>query len=721
MSDQKRSQEATAKSGKQEPGSGLPAELPSDGKTELASSGVPAHSGTAWLPSRVPSHLAQTSAPSDLTRLQPGQQLGDFLIRRVICRGGFAAVYLALQWSLDREVALKVTSSEALPNHRNPPLHYRGEGQHLAQLDHPNIVGVYQQSVEPHTGAQLLCMQYVCGTTLKDLIERLQGRAGAWSGREFLRVIDQLPLPPARLDTDAVVDRQALENADHIETICRLGCQLASALEHAHRRQIFHRDIKPANVLVNRYGRPFLADFNLATTGRASLQSGLIGGTLSYMAPEQLATFLTRTPLLEADAERLGDVYSLGVLLWQTTTGQLPFRDEHELRSDIEWHQRIEGFILCRQQLSVDQWAGSSVFQSQDLESADTGGSVRRESDRSLAMNDSYRMLGQILSKCMSPEPQRRYQSVGAIHRAMDGLAELHAARREGLRLRPSRLVWVQNVSFWKAAQRAPVTAFVLAGLVPQFIASGLQIAYNSTQVVGSFDSAQSAAFVRLIYWANPLIYGSCLLVFIHYFRQILPVWRKLQTGHSALHPHSVAQARRQLLRLPRRVASIAGCGWLAGAILFPGGVLLFGGPLPGSVLLHFLISFLLAGLISVTYSALSITTIILRVFYPRFWLSPIRFRVRARAELRPLDQRLDRITLLAGSIPLIAAAVLILVHPTNEGAPSISLRVLVVLLIIAGGIGYFQSGRTVNSLRRMIHNWLGKHSEVHPPDLFEK
>lgn len=697
MSDDKLSHKMNMQSEGGNADAGLPAELPSNEVTELASSAESEVPQSDWLPSRAPTSHPRIPSAGDLTRLEPGEQLGDFLIRRVIGRGGFAAVYLALQMSLDREVALKVTCPDALPPGANDPTRLRGEGQHLAQLDHLNIVQVFQQSIEPHTGAQLLCMQYVCGTTLRDLIERLRDRAGVWSGRDFVEVIDSLPLPPARLDTSALADRQSLESADHIETICRLGRQLASALEHAHRRSIFHRDVKPANVLVNRYGRPFLADFNLSTAAASINQSALAGGTLSYMAPEHLETLITKTPLLEADLQRLGDIYSMGVLLWQATTGQLPFSDARDLQTEIEWSERITRLIDRRKQLPADQWAGSEVLRKRPNSVESPGRPVGTEADQTAAAQASYRMLAEVIAKCMHVEPKSRYRSAGAVRQALDGLIQLHSARRRLLQPGP----------FWAAAERHPVAAIFVAGLLPQVIASGLQIAYNSTQVVGRFDSAQSAAFVQVIFWANPLIYGSCLLIFLLFYWRPLAVWQRLQNDESSLNPQAVSQARRQMLRLPARVAAIAGWGWLAGAILFPGGVMLLGGALPGVVLLHFLMSFLLAGLISVTYSALGIAAIVLRVYYPRFWLSPNRFRWRARAELRPLRQRLDRITILAGTIPLAAAAALILVQPTAGGAPSMGLRVLVVSLIIAGGIGYFQTGKAVTGLQRMIDSWL--------------
>lgn len=659
------------------------------------------HRSTAesdWLPSRPPLLSQDAGQTQDLTQLAPGQRLGDFLIRRVLGRGGFAAVYLALQWSLDREVALKVTAPQAWRTTSDQDSSNRGEGQHLAQLHHPNIVQVYQQSTEPHTGAQLLCMQYVAGGTLELLLGQLKHRGGQWSGRDMLDVLDRLPPSAAALEPSALRDRQTLESADHIETICLLGSQLASALEHAHRHGIFHRDIKPANVLVSRYGQPLLADFNLATRGSDVGGSGLIGGTLVYMPPESLAAFAAHSETAVITGERLCDIYSLGVLLWQASTGALPFRDAEDLRADVDAATRAQNMARRRLQTPAEDWSGSDLFRYRSpaiREDADRHHQGDVEQASSIAA--SYLMLGEILGRCMRAVPNQRYHSAGSLRGTLEGLAELHAAR--ATLPSPGRLV--------RYAERFPITALLIMGLLPHLIASGLQITYNSSRVLGNFQPAQIDAFVQLVWWANPVIYGACLLFFCRYLWQFLPTWQRLQRRDPGLTTRETAKARRHALQLPRRAATIAGCGWLAGSIVFPVGVIVIGGQLPWAVLMHFLLSFLLAGLISVTYSAFAIAAVILRVFYLRFWLTPLRFRKRAGFELRPLDRRLDRITLLAGAIPLAAAATLIFAGPQGAGdQATLTFRLLAVSLILAGGIGFTTVGRVVAILRGRIRTW---------------
>src|SRR5262249_5520868 len=113
---------------------------------------------------------------------------------------------------------------------------------------------------------------------------------------------------------------------DFVEAVCWLGARLAEALAHAHGKGILHRDIKPANILLNRYGRPLLADFNVAFDAqRTPGPGGGLGGTLAYMAPEHLDAFdpAGDTPA-EAVDER-SDVYPRGVVLFELLTGRLPF------------------------------------------------------------------------------------------------------------------------------------------------------------------------------------------------------------------------------------------------------------------------------------------------------------------------------------------------------------------------------------------------------------
>src|SRR5205823_639549 len=130
------------------------------------------------------------------------------------------------------------------------------EARTLARLEHDHIVRVFSEVVDGERDLRLLCMQYVAGVTLEQLIGKLrelppEGR----TGRAMLDAIDQCT-DPVPLDLAALRDRELLEASDPIEAASWLGARLAEALAHAHNLGVLHRDVKPANVLVDRYGRP---------------------------------------------------------------------------------------------------------------------------------------------------------------------------------------------------------------------------------------------------------------------------------------------------------------------------------------------------------------------------------------------------------------------------------------------------------------------------------
>ena len=237
------------------------------------------------------------------------------MLVKLLGAGSFGRVFLARQMSLNRLVALKITVGLG------------EEARTLARLEHENIVAVFSEVVKPQSGLRLLCMQYVPGTTLARVIEALQRRdRHAWSGRAILDVLDSASSDTVALDPAALRGREFLAGCDFVEAVCWLGARLAEALAHAHSLGVLHCDIKPANILLNQYGRPLLADFNISiVVEREGVRKGSLGGTLDYMAPEHLDAFISggATP---ADVVReTADIYSLGVVLFELLCGCRPF------------------------------------------------------------------------------------------------------------------------------------------------------------------------------------------------------------------------------------------------------------------------------------------------------------------------------------------------------------------------------------------------------------
>jgi len=203
---------------------------------------------------------------------------GDFVIERLIGRGGMAVVFLARDLQLDRKVAIKVLPPELT---FGPGLieRFKREARTAATLDHPHIVPIYRIS---KSGKLFwFAMKYVAGESLADLLEREQS------------------IPP---------DRSAA-----------ILTQVAEALEFAHEHSIIHRDVKPANVMVDRRGWITVTDFGIAKAiGLQSLTSSeAIIGTPYYISPEQCAG--------KKSVTGASDQYSLGVMAYQMLSGHLPF------------------------------------------------------------------------------------------------------------------------------------------------------------------------------------------------------------------------------------------------------------------------------------------------------------------------------------------------------------------------------------------------------------
>src|SRR5215472_12260766 len=287
----------------------------------------------------------------------PGEQLGHYRLIEKIGKGGQGEVWRAKDERFGRDVALKILPPKALADSAARD-RFRREALAVGKLNHPNIATAHDFNTQP---VDYLVTEYVSGVGLD---QRLA--AGA-------------------LSEDVVI---------------ALGIQLASGLEAAHREGIIHRDLKPGNLRINDDGKLKILDFGLAemfdpSKDIASLETITINltltGTLPYMAPEQFSGI----------ADQRTDLWSAGAVLYEMTTGKLPFPETQvqELREAIQ----------------------------------------HREPPHPREVNPKVSAgLEQVILRCLKKKPDQRYQSATDLRGELERLAagrktkehEKHQARR---------------------------------------------------------------------------------------------------------------------------------------------------------------------------------------------------------------------------------------------------------------------------------------------------
>ena len=260
------------------------------------------------------------SRPSPPKFPRVGDSFLGYRLVRELGRGGSARVYLAEDPELgSRPVALKVS-----PN--------KGEEPSLqGRLDHPNIVPVHAVRRDEENGLRALSMPFRPGRTLDDVLRMV------WKGRRRPRRADVFQEALADIDGGEAggvgFDGWAgfPRRRGYIHGCAWIAACIARALAHAHQRGVRHLDVKPANVLLTAAEGPKLLDFNLAQESKGPQQAltALRGGTLPYMAPEQLRAFLDDSRWEEVGSA--ADVYSLGLVLREMLTGRRPEAPDPEL------------------------------------------------------------------------------------------------------------------------------------------------------------------------------------------------------------------------------------------------------------------------------------------------------------------------------------------------------------------------------------------------------
>jgi serine/threonine protein kinase len=260
--------------------------FPSKGSIPVSSQSAetvppPSQVGEATLPP--PLQDAAALAATALQPQTPPTRFGRYHLLKTLGQGGMGSVYLAHDTQLDRQVALKIPQfTDAQDPHSRE--RFLREARAAAALHHVNVCPIYD--VGDIDGVPYLTMAYIPGQPLSALLPRNAGR------------------DLAQREAASIVRRVAL------------------ALEDAHRLGIIHRDLKPGNIMIDPKGEPVVMDFGLARRGNPAdarlTLPGAVMGTPAYMSPEQA----------RGDQAEMGpscDIYSLGVVLYELLTGQLPF------------------------------------------------------------------------------------------------------------------------------------------------------------------------------------------------------------------------------------------------------------------------------------------------------------------------------------------------------------------------------------------------------------
>ncbi|MFC1485836.1 SUMF1/EgtB/PvdO family nonheme iron enzyme [Candidatus Latescibacterota bacterium] len=244
--------------------------------------GKPGDSKAGEPPPKPPKPPEQPEQPTDDMSEEEAQLrehlAGRYEIKKKLGAGGMASVYLAREIALNRDVAIKLLP-KAFVRNADFVDRFKNEAQVAANLEHPNIVRIYQIS-EEHELVYFV-MSLIPGGSLTDRIEK--------------------------------------KGALPIDSVIRWGMETCSALAYGHSKGVIHRDLKPDNIMLDRNDTVIVMDYGIAKAGEGTglTQTGTVIGTPQYMSPEQ-----ARGKKLDSRS----DIYSMGIVLYQMATGELPFQ-----------------------------------------------------------------------------------------------------------------------------------------------------------------------------------------------------------------------------------------------------------------------------------------------------------------------------------------------------------------------------------------------------------
>jgi eukaryotic-like serine/threonine-protein kinase len=282
-----------------------------------------------------------------LERLSSTVLSGRYRLESKLGSGGMSTVYLALDEVLDRPVAVKLLHRE-ISEEADQLERFRREARSAARLSHPNLVGVIDAGEDD--GRPYIVFEYIEGRTLKR------------------RIQDEGPLP--------------------VDEAVAYAIEIGRGLTAAHARKLVHRDVKPQNVLIDPDGRAKVTDFGIARSleQKGMTATGRVLGTTDYVSPEQA---------MGEDVDERSDVYSLGVVLYEMLTGDVPFSAETQVGVAMKHvNEPLPDVQVKRPEVSAS--------------------------------------LAAVVDRSTTKDPRDRYPSVAHMVRDLEQTLEVEAARRGG-------------------------------------------------------------------------------------------------------------------------------------------------------------------------------------------------------------------------------------------------------------------------------------------------
>ncbi len=584
---------------------------------------------THWDPD--PNQPAQLS----MDAICEGDRVDDFQIIMELGKGAFARVFLAQQLSMQRLVALKVGEQK---NDESPV---------LAQLDHPNIVRVYDERTVG--GLQMVYMQYVAGGSLRGVVDRLASLGSpqhTYTGQVFLKKVREQT-------TNDGIHKPATSGLamdfDWTSTVAWIGARLCDALAHAHARGIIHLDIKPDNILIQPDGNPLLADFNLSQGDEnATVQSkNRFGGTIPYMSPEQLESLRDRSTSRQVSTA--SDLYSLAIVLQLLATGKSPFpitTTSSDMRQVIQTHLEF-----------------------------------RQASDGTVAADGMHDSLRCLIHRCLAYDPNRRPPSATWLHR------QFELIRQPGYR----KLIVLPNDSWLQFIDTWPTVGLLSIGLVSSACLSPLNIWSNHTIAIEGFDRNFFHRVQEPV--VNFVLFPAGLIVAWIAIRPIVTTLKRAKRA-GPMDQSTRHQAARSALRLPWVMALWVLFLWSSSGLLFPLWNIWGANSQIGiNGVLGFVVSQVLHGIVAAIFTLVLLCVGVLRTVYPKLISS--EENEAERRELRLLDRALVLGNAIFDVTPLLALLAIALSDQLDK-------RVFIVLAIV-GFLGHLGVSIFVSRIRRWL------------------